>query len=187
MLSLMDRNELNQRLPAVVETLVQSVLAEPRMQHLNRVLLPTATPSSSASSCCGSSSSPATSASRASPPQNVTLPHRRAGHRAVRPALRAGPLLPALPQADPRRRRPTASSARSATARRPGSSPTFFDRIPAVREMLADRRAGRLRRRPRRPEHRRDDLLLPRPVRHLRAAAGPRVLQAARCRCCRGS
>jgi serine O-acetyltransferase len=36
----MDRNELNQRLPAVVEKLVASVTAEPRMQHLNRVLLP---------------------------------------------------------------------------------------------------------------------------------------------------
>lgn len=36
----MDRNELNQRLPGVVQTIVQSVLAEPRMQHLNRVLLP---------------------------------------------------------------------------------------------------------------------------------------------------
>src|SRR4051812_14104381 len=36
----MDRKELNHRLPEFVETLVQSVLAEPRMQHLNRVLLP---------------------------------------------------------------------------------------------------------------------------------------------------
>ena len=36
----MDRNELNQRLPVVVEAIVKSVMAEPRMQHLNRVLLP---------------------------------------------------------------------------------------------------------------------------------------------------
>jgi serine O-acetyltransferase len=36
----MDRNELNQRLPGVVESIVRSVTAEPRMQHLNRVLLP---------------------------------------------------------------------------------------------------------------------------------------------------
>src|SRR5258706_8363478 len=36
----MDRNELNQRLPGVVDAIVQSVLSEPRMQHLNRVLLP---------------------------------------------------------------------------------------------------------------------------------------------------
>lgn len=36
----MNRDELNQRLPQIVDNLVQSVLAEPRMQHLNRVLLP---------------------------------------------------------------------------------------------------------------------------------------------------
>jgi serine O-acetyltransferase len=36
----MDRNQLNQRMPAVVDTLVQSVLSDTRMQHLNRVLLP---------------------------------------------------------------------------------------------------------------------------------------------------
>jgi serine O-acetyltransferase len=36
----MDRNELNQHLPQVVDRLVQSLLAEPHMQHLNRVLLP---------------------------------------------------------------------------------------------------------------------------------------------------
>src|SRR5947209_16537364 len=36
----MDRQELNRRLPAVVESIVKSVSAEPRMQHLNRVLLP---------------------------------------------------------------------------------------------------------------------------------------------------
>ena len=36
----MDRNELNQRLPMVVDKLVKSVLDDPRMQHLNRVLLP---------------------------------------------------------------------------------------------------------------------------------------------------
>lgn len=36
----MDRNELNQRLPLVVEAIVKSVTAEPRMQHLNRILLP---------------------------------------------------------------------------------------------------------------------------------------------------
>jgi len=36
----MKRSELNQHLPAVVDTLVDSVLAEPRMQHLNQVILP---------------------------------------------------------------------------------------------------------------------------------------------------
>jgi serine O-acetyltransferase len=36
----MDRNQLNHRLPQVVEAIVKSVLDEPRMQHLNRVLLP---------------------------------------------------------------------------------------------------------------------------------------------------
>ena len=36
----MDRKELNQRLPGVVEAIVQSVVNEPRMHHLNRVLLP---------------------------------------------------------------------------------------------------------------------------------------------------
>ena len=36
----MDRSDLNQRLPTVVDQLVTSVLAEPTMQHLNRVLLP---------------------------------------------------------------------------------------------------------------------------------------------------
>lgn len=36
----MDRQTLNDRLPAVVEQLVGSVLAEPRMQHLDRVVLP---------------------------------------------------------------------------------------------------------------------------------------------------
>ena len=36
----MDRNELNDRLPKVVENIAQSVLAEPSLQHLNRVYLP---------------------------------------------------------------------------------------------------------------------------------------------------
>lgn len=36
----MDRKELNQRLPGVVDAIVQSVIAQPQMQHLNRVLLP---------------------------------------------------------------------------------------------------------------------------------------------------
>jgi serine O-acetyltransferase len=36
----MDRNQLNQRLPNLVDRLVQSILNEPRMQHLNEVLLP---------------------------------------------------------------------------------------------------------------------------------------------------
>lgn len=36
----MDRNELNQRLPGVVEAVVRSVLGDSQMQHLNRVLLP---------------------------------------------------------------------------------------------------------------------------------------------------
>jgi serine O-acetyltransferase len=36
----MDREELNNRLPGVVQALMNSVLAEPRMQHLDRVLLP---------------------------------------------------------------------------------------------------------------------------------------------------
>ena len=36
----MDRNDLNRRLPEVVESLVASVVAEPSMRHLNRVLLP---------------------------------------------------------------------------------------------------------------------------------------------------
>ncbi len=36
----MTRQQLNQRLPAVVDTLVQSVVAHPTLQHLNRVYLP---------------------------------------------------------------------------------------------------------------------------------------------------
>jgi serine O-acetyltransferase len=36
----MDRQTLNDRVPAVVDRLVESVLAEPRMQHLDRVVLP---------------------------------------------------------------------------------------------------------------------------------------------------
>lgn len=36
----MDRNELNERLPKAVEAIVQSVVGEPLTQHLNRVFLP---------------------------------------------------------------------------------------------------------------------------------------------------
>lgn len=36
----MDRNELNARLPGIVDALTQSVVGESRMQHLDRVLLP---------------------------------------------------------------------------------------------------------------------------------------------------
>ena len=36
----MDRKDLNDRLPSVVDALTKSVIAEPRMQHLDRVLLP---------------------------------------------------------------------------------------------------------------------------------------------------
>src|SRR5207244_4105272 len=38
--SRMKRTELDQRLPAVVQSLVSSVRNEPRMQHLNRIDLP---------------------------------------------------------------------------------------------------------------------------------------------------
>jgi serine O-acetyltransferase len=36
----MDREELNKQLPGVVDAMVKSTLGEPRMQHLNRVFLP---------------------------------------------------------------------------------------------------------------------------------------------------
>src|SRR6266576_2482171 len=36
----MDRKELNERLPGVVDAIAKSVLAEPNLQHLNRVYLP---------------------------------------------------------------------------------------------------------------------------------------------------
>src|SRR5438105_7740071 len=36
----MDRNELNARLPQVVEAITRSVVDSPRLQHLNRVYLP---------------------------------------------------------------------------------------------------------------------------------------------------
>jgi serine O-acetyltransferase len=36
----MTRNDLNHRLPDIVQTLVTSVMAEPRMKHLDRVFLP---------------------------------------------------------------------------------------------------------------------------------------------------
>jgi serine O-acetyltransferase len=36
----MDRNELNQRMPEVVDALVESIAGEPRMQHLGQVFLP---------------------------------------------------------------------------------------------------------------------------------------------------
>ena len=36
----MTRNDLNHRLPDIVRSLVDSVLAEPRMKHLDRVYLP---------------------------------------------------------------------------------------------------------------------------------------------------
>ncbi len=36
----MDRNELHARLPKVVESIIDSVVNEPRMKHLNRVFLP---------------------------------------------------------------------------------------------------------------------------------------------------
>ena len=36
----MNRNDLNHRLPAIVQSLVDNVLAEPKMKHLDRVFLP---------------------------------------------------------------------------------------------------------------------------------------------------
>ena len=36
----MDRNELNERLPSVVESIVRSIVNQPQLQHLNRVYLP---------------------------------------------------------------------------------------------------------------------------------------------------
>ena len=38
--NVMDRKELNHRLPLFVESIVQNVLSNPQMHHLNRVLLP---------------------------------------------------------------------------------------------------------------------------------------------------
>ena len=40
MIGLMDRDELKRKLPGLVDALLASVAAEPRMQHLDRVLLP---------------------------------------------------------------------------------------------------------------------------------------------------
>ena len=40
MIGRMDRNELNRRLPGAIEAIVKSVVDQPQMQHLNRVLLP---------------------------------------------------------------------------------------------------------------------------------------------------
>jgi serine O-acetyltransferase len=36
----MDKNDLNHRLPGIVDSLVQSIVSEPKMKHLDRVVLP---------------------------------------------------------------------------------------------------------------------------------------------------
>ena len=132
----MDRNDLNDRLPAVVETLTQSVMAEPRMQHLDRVLLPNRDAIISAIKLLRQLIFPGYFGNQALTRQN--LPFRMGEliielsdglFEQVRCCLRYREKIPGTIGNDEECRHCDHDAARIVSA--------FFDRIPAVREILA--------------------------------------------------
>jgi serine O-acetyltransferase len=132
----MDRNELNQGLPAVVEKLVKSVTAEPRMQHLNRVLLPNRDTIIEGIKKLRQLVFPGYFGKQGLTTQNVSY---RIGelvieladllYEQVRCCLRYRQQLPGV-ESDSRQCEVCDNRAAEIVA-------TFFDRIPTVRELLA--------------------------------------------------
>ncbi len=132
----MDRTELNNRLPAVVEALTQSVLAEPRMQHLDRVLLPNRDAIISAIKSLRLLIFPGYFGNQALTRQN--LPFRigdlvielsKVFFEQVRCCLRYRDKIPGLISSDEECKQCDHDAVRIVS--------TFFDRIPSVREVLA--------------------------------------------------
>ena len=136
LLKAMDRNELNQRLPAVVEAMVKSVMAEPRMQHLNRVLLPDRDVIIECIRMLRQIFSPVISASRVSRRKMFRFAWASWSsklsdmlYEQVRCCLR---YREQLPGEDSRGQQCEECDEEAA-----GCVASFFDRIPAVRELLA--------------------------------------------------
>jgi serine O-acetyltransferase len=132
----MDPNELNARLPGVVEALVRSVTAETGMQHLNRVLLPSRDAIIDCITLLRQITFPGYFGKQGLTTQNVPF---RIGelvielsellYEQVRCCLRYRQQIPGSQEAGDQCEECDASAARIVTE--------FLDRIPAVRHMLA--------------------------------------------------
>ncbi len=133
----MDRNELNKRLPAVVDGLVKSIIDEPRMQHLNRVFLPSRDDIVKAIELLRQIVYPGYFGKQGLTSQNIT---ERVGELAiqlsdilyeqVRCCLRYKQQIPGSDRGSDKCDECDQEAGRIVAA--------FFDRLPAVREMLAD-------------------------------------------------
>jgi serine O-acetyltransferase len=133
----MDRNELNRRLPAVVEAIVSHVRAEPRMQHLDRVILPSRDVIIECIKLLRQVMFPGYFGKQGL--TNENLPFRMGEliielsdmlFEQVRLCLRYEEQLPGQIDAD--------SVCAACDERAARAVSTFFDRIPVVREILAE-------------------------------------------------
>jgi serine O-acetyltransferase len=132
----MDPNELNARLPGVVEALVRSVTDEPGMQHLNRVLLPSRDAIIDGITLLRQITFPGYFGKQGLTTQNVPF---RIGelvielsdllYEQVRCCLRYRQQIPGSQESGDQCEECDTSAARIVTE--------FLDRIPAVRQMLA--------------------------------------------------
>jgi serine O-acetyltransferase len=132
----MDRNELHKRLPKVVEALVNSVISEPRMKHLNRVFLPSRDEIVSCISLLRELLFPGYFGKQGLTSVNITY---RLGeivteladklYEQVRHCLRYRQQIPGEADADP--------ACKDCDQQAAGIVSEFLDRIPTVRHMLS--------------------------------------------------
>ncbi|HEY1922160.1 MAG TPA: serine O-acetyltransferase EpsC [Tepidisphaeraceae bacterium] len=136
MTTTMDRDELNKRVPGLVDGLVKSITGEPRMQHLNRVFLPSRDAIVKAIELLRQIMYPGYFGKQGLTTQNVT---DRVGewvaeltetlYEQVRCCLRYKQQIPGSDRGSDKCDECDHDAARIVAA--------FFDRLPGVREMLA--------------------------------------------------
>src|ERR1700733_247826 len=132
----MNRNELNDRLPAVVQNLAHSVGAHPKLQHLNRVYLPNREQIISSIGLLRQILFPGyfgdqglTSANLPFRLGEIVMELTEKLYEQIRCCLRYREQIPGSDGGDERCEECDAEAAKIVA--------TFFDRIPQVREMLA--------------------------------------------------
>jgi serine O-acetyltransferase len=133
----MDQKELTARLPAVVDALVKSIVAEPRMRHMNRVFLPSRDAIIRAIGLLRQIIYPGYFGQQGLTDDNITLRMTELVaelseilYDQTRCCLRYKRQLPGTDGSGDECNECDAESARIVA--------TFFDRLPAVRKLLAD-------------------------------------------------
>ncbi|HEX4123757.1 MAG TPA: serine O-acetyltransferase EpsC [Tepidisphaeraceae bacterium] len=131
----MDRNNLNQRLPAIVQSIVASIHAQSTMQHLNRALLPNRDEIVSAIGLLQQLAFPGYFGKQG-------LTEENAGFRVGELVMELSEVLfdqvrCCLRHREPCPENPTPAEAAECDAEAARIVGEFFDRIPAVRALLA--------------------------------------------------